>query len=58
MIKKEVWGRIIKDNLERHVELIERDVEVKFPRTPRAISLIGPRRVGKTYISCSKLWST
>jgi len=50
MIEKEVWGRIIKDHLEHRAEVIERDVTVKFPKTPRAISIIGPRRAGKTYL--------
>jgi len=50
MIEKEVWGRIIKDHLEHRAEVIERDVTVKFPKTPRAVSIIGPRRAGKTYL--------
>jgi len=50
MIEKEVWGRIIKDHLEHRAEVIEREVVVKFPKTPRVISIIGPRRAGKTYL--------
>jgi len=50
MIEKEAWGRIIKDHLEHRTEVIERDVTVRFPKTPRAISIIGPRRAGKTYL--------
>ena len=50
MIEKEIWGRIIKDHLEHRAEVIERDVTVKFPKTLRAVSIIGPRRAGKTYL--------
>jgi len=49
MIEKEIWGRIVKDHLDFHIQVIERDILVKFPKTPRAVSIIGPRRAGKTY---------
>jgi len=49
MIEKEVWGRIIRDFWEWDVELIRRDVRYDIPKVQRALTIIGPRRAGKTY---------
>lgn len=51
MINKQKWTEVIKDFHERSLpELIERDIKIPL-ETPinRAISIIGPRRAGKTY---------
>ncbi len=51
MITKEKWIEIIKDFQEKELpELIEREIDIplKIP-IKRAISIIGPRRAGKTY---------
>jgi predicted AAA+ superfamily ATPase len=52
MIAKEKWIEILKNFQESQIpEGIERDVEIPI-ETPlrRAITIIGPRRAGKTYI--------
>lgn len=51
MINKQKWVEIIKDFHEKSLpELIEREIKIPL-ETPinRAISIIGPRRAGKTY---------
>ena len=49
-MKKEVAVELIKDFHERDLPLIiERDLEVKLPKIRKAITIIGPRRAGKTY---------
>ncbi|ADB58218.1 hypothetical protein Arcpr_1163 [Archaeoglobus profundus DSM 5631] len=49
MIERKVWGRIIRDFLEWDVELIRRSVKYEIPKVQRALTIIGPRRAGKTY---------
>ena len=51
MISKEKWVEIIKDFHERKMpEIIPRDQSIDFESSmKRAISIIGPRRAGKTY---------
>ena len=52
MINREKWTEIIKDFHEKGVpDLIERGIDIPT-ETPlrRAISIIGPRRAGKTYV--------
>jgi predicted AAA+ superfamily ATPase len=47
---KDIAEVLIKDFFERPLpELIERDLEIKPPATKKAITIIGPRRAGKTY---------
>lgn len=49
-MKKDVAEELIKDFIERPLpELVDRDLEIKPPATKKAISIIGPRRAGKTY---------
>jgi predicted AAA+ superfamily ATPase len=49
-MKKDIAEVLIKDFIERPLpELIGRDLEVKSPATKKAITIIGPRRAGKTY---------
>lgn len=51
MINKEKWTEIIKDFYEKEMpEIIPREQEITFEEgLKRAISIIGPRRAGKTY---------
>jgi len=50
MINRETWIRIIKDFQEFELpELVERDIEITEPPIKRVISIIGPRRAGKTF---------
>ena len=49
-MNKDTAVRLIKDFHERPLpELIRRDLELKLPATKKAITIIGPRRAGKTY---------
>ena len=52
MISRETWGRIIRDFQEFELpELVERDLEVRTDLpVRRAISILGPRRTGKTFL--------
>jgi len=50
MIDESVWGKIIKDYLEWNVKLVRRDIKYEIPKIQRALSIIGPRRSGKTYL--------
>jgi hypothetical protein len=51
MIKRETWVKIIKDFQEFELPtLVERDIEVTDPPIKRVISIIGPRRAGKTFL--------
>jgi predicted AAA+ superfamily ATPase len=51
MIKRETWAKIIKDFQEFELPaLVERDIEVTEPPIKRVISIIGPRRAGKTFL--------
>ena len=51
MVLKDKWIEIIRDFHERKLpEVIEREIEIPLsPLVQRAISIIGPRRAGKTY---------
>ncbi len=51
MINKEKWGEIIREFHERGIpDLIEREINIpKEVPLKRAVSIIGPRRSGKTY---------
>jgi len=51
MVSKEKWAEIIKDFHEKELpKIIPRDLEIDFETSMRrAISLIGPRRAGKTF---------
>jgi len=51
MISKEKWAEVIKDFHEKKLpELISRELEIDFEQDmKRAVSIIGPRRAGKTY---------
>lgn len=51
MISKEKWAEIIKDFHEKKMpEIIPREQEIDIERNiKRAVSIIGPRRAGKTY---------
>ncbi len=52
MIRKEIWGRIIRDFHQKDLpELIERETKIDYEiPINRVISIIGPRRAGKTYL--------
>ncbi len=50
MIDESVWIRIIKDYSELEISLIKRDIRYEIPRVQRALSIIGSRRSGKTYL--------
>jgi predicted AAA+ superfamily ATPase len=49
-MKKDIAVQLIKDFIEKPLpELIDRDLQIKPPATKKAITIIGPRRAGKTY---------
>ena len=49
-MKKSIAVELIKDFHERPLpDLIDRELELKSPATKKAITIIGPRRAGKTY---------
>ncbi|MFZ3169767.1 MAG: ATP-binding protein [Candidatus Methanoperedens sp.] len=51
MIKRDTWIRIIKDFSEFKLpEMVERDIKISELPIKRAVSIIGPRRAGKTYL--------
>ncbi|ASJ13661.1 ATP-binding protein [Thermococcus radiotolerans] len=50
MIERETWAEIVLDYRSLPFEGIEREIEVKVPNTQMAVAIIGPRRVGKTYL--------
>ena len=51
MIKRDTWVRLIKDFSEFKLpEMIERDIKISELPIKRAVSIIGPRRAGKTYL--------
>ena len=50
MINRETWMKIIKDFQEFELpNMVERDIEVAEIPIKRVISIIGPRRTGKTF---------
>lgn len=51
MIKKEKWAEVIKDFQEKQLpEIYPRKIKIDFEKPiQRAVSIIGPRRSGKTY---------
>ncbi len=54
MERELVIGRIIREFLERREEIAERDLAVpSSPELKKAITIIGPRRSGKTYLLLS-----
>ena len=51
MIKRDTWIRIIKDFFEFKLpEMVEREIKISELPIKRAVSIIGPRRAGKTYL--------
>jgi len=51
MIKRDTWIKIIKDFSEFKLpEMVERDIKISELPIKRAVSIIGPRRAGKTYL--------
>ena len=51
MIERDTWVRIIKDFQEFELpRLVEREIEIPEIPIKRVISIIGPRRAGKTYL--------
>lgn len=51
MIKRDVWIKVIKDFYEFKLpEMVERDIKISELPIKRAVSIIGPRRAGKTYL--------
>jgi len=49
-MKRDVFIEIIQDFQEKPLpELVERQTELKIPTVKKTISVIGPRRAGKTY---------
>ncbi|MGC9059750.1 MAG: ATP-binding protein [Thermoplasmata archaeon] len=49
-MKKELAIEVIKDFHEKKLpEIIKRDIEIKIPKNRKTITIIGPRRAGKTY---------
>ncbi|WP_240922500.1 AAA family ATPase [Thermococcus sp. 9N3] len=50
MIERETWAEVVLDYHSLPFEGIEREIEVKLPNTQMAVAIIGPRRVGKTYL--------
>ncbi|AHL22443.1 ATP-binding protein [Thermococcus nautili] len=50
MIERETWAEVVLDYRSLPFEGIEREIEVKLPNTQMAVAIIGPRRVGKTYL--------
>jgi predicted AAA+ superfamily ATPase len=49
-MKKDTAVELIRDFHERPLpDLIKRDLDVKLPATRKAVTIIGPRRAGKTY---------
>jgi predicted AAA+ superfamily ATPase len=51
MIKRDTWAKIIKDFSEFKLpEMVERDIKISELPIKRAVSIIGPRRAGKTYL--------
>lgn len=54
MERELVIGRIIKEFLERKEKILERDLQVPInPELKKAITIVGPRRSGKTYLLLS-----
>jgi len=51
MIKRDIWVKIIKDFYEFKLpNMVERDIRISELPIKRAVSIIGPRRAGKTYL--------
>ncbi len=50
MTREEVIGQIVKDFFNLEVDAVERDLDVPFdPDLRKAVTIIGPRRAGKTF---------
>jgi len=50
MIERETWAEVILDYRSLPFDGVEREIDVKIPSTRMALAIIGPRRVGKTYL--------
>ncbi|MDW7727422.1 MAG: ATP-binding protein [Candidatus Methanoperedens sp.] len=51
MIQRDIWIRAIKDFYEFKLpDMVERDIKISEPPIKRAVSIIGPRKAGKTYL--------
>ncbi|QDA31853.1 ATP-binding protein [Thermococcus indicus] len=50
MIERETWAEVILDYRSLPFDGIEREIDVRVPNTQMALAIIGPRRVGKTYL--------
>lgn len=51
MERQLVIGRIIKESLERREKIFERDLQIPVnPKLRKAVTVVGPRRSGKTYL--------
>lgn len=51
MIKRDIWIKVIKDFYEFKLpDMVERDIRISELPIKRAVSIIGPRRAGKTYL--------
>lgn len=55
MVTKEIWGNLIKDFYDfEFPDIFERDISIPLEKPiKRSISIIGPRRAGKTYLMFS-----
>ena len=49
MIKKSIWGKIIKEFSVEEIKIIKRNIKWEIPKIQRALTIIGPRRAGKTF---------
>jgi len=50
MIERETWAEVILDYRSLPFDGVEREIDVRIPNTQMALAIIGPRRVGKTYL--------
>ncbi|GAB6101478.1 ATP-binding protein [Thermococcus atlanticus] len=50
MIERETWAEVILDYRSLPFDGVEREIDVRIPTTQMALAIIGPRRVGKTYL--------
>lgn len=50
MIERETWAEVILDYRRLFRWGVKREIEVPMPNTPLAVSIVGPRRAGKTFL--------
>ncbi|NJE01602.1 ATP-binding protein [Thermococcus sp. JdF3] len=50
MIERGTWAEVVLDYRSLPFDGVEREIEVRIPSTQMALAIIGPRRVGKTYL--------